>query len=64
MSTTTKRTISPTDTVNAVLGRYPETQPVFHRHRIDSCCGGALTLETVAERHGLDLAALLDELRA
>lgn len=62
MDTTTSG-IGPESTVNDVLVRHPEAQSVFHRHDIDSCCGGALPLAAVAERHGLDLAALIDELR-
>lgn len=49
--------------MNDVLVRHPEAQAVFHRHDIDSCCGGALPLAAVAERHGLNPAALIDELR-
>lgn len=51
-------------TVNQVAERVPATLAVFQRWGIDACCGGARTLATVAERHGLDLEALLAELNA
>lgn len=51
-------------TVNDVIQLWPQTLPVFNAHGIDSCCGGSKTIGTVAERHGLELAALLEELTA
>ena len=55
----TNRLIDPTSTVNDVLLRHPETAPVFNTFGIDSCCGGAVPLETVANRDGIDIDALL-----
>ncbi|HMA23021.1 MAG TPA: DUF542 domain-containing protein, partial [Gemmatimonadaceae bacterium] len=46
-------------TVNEVLLRHPETAAVFNTSGIDSCCGGSVPLESVAQRHGIDLDALL-----
>ena len=63
MTTTTNLDITPDSTVNDVLARHPDAQPVFHRHGIDSCCGGALPLATVAQKHDLDLDGLIAELR-
>jgi DNA-binding MarR family transcriptional regulator len=60
--TITSRLIGPHLTVNDVLLRYPETTSVFDEFRIDACCGGAIPLETVASRHGIDLDALLGAL--
>lgn len=51
-------------TVNQVALLAPATLPVFARWGVDSCCGGAKTLATVAERHGHDLVALLADLNA
>lgn len=51
-------------TVNDTIQKFPGTVRVFGAWGIDSCCGGALRLETVAERHGLDLGRLLAELTA
>lgn len=58
----TSQLIEPHLTVNDVLLRYPETTGVFDEFRIDACCGGAVPLETVASRHGIDLGALLGAL--
>jgi regulator of cell morphogenesis and NO signaling len=49
-------------TVNQVITQYPETVAIFSKHRIDSCCGGGLSLTEVARRHRLDFIALLAEL--
>jgi regulator of cell morphogenesis and NO signaling len=49
-------------TVNEVITQYPQTMAVFDRHRIDSCCGGALSLAEVTRRHRIDFIALLAEL--
>jgi iron-sulfur cluster repair protein YtfE (RIC family) len=51
-------------TVNAVIARYPAALTVFHAHGVDACCGGALPLAVVAERHRLDLDALVAEVVA
>lgn len=56
--------IDPTLTVNEIVARAPATIGVFDAWRIDSCCGGARTLDEVARRHGLVLEALLADLNA
>jgi len=35
---------------------------IFSQYQLDLCCGGAHSLEFVAQRHGLDLSRLLAEL--
>ena len=57
-------TIDLNDTVNDVIRRHPATVGVFNEYGIDSCCGGALPLATVTERHRIDSAALLEALRS
>lgn len=52
-----------TQTVGEVYQRYPATARVFAHHGIDLCCGGARTLEFVAQAHKLDLPRLLAELQ-
>jgi iron-sulfur cluster repair protein YtfE (RIC family) len=49
-------------TVNEIISQHPETIAVFSRHKIDSCCGGALSLSEVARKHRLHFIALLAEL--
>lgn len=50
-------------TINEIVRRHPEAVGIFQRVGIDACCGGALALDEVARHHGLNAAALLDELR-
>ena len=49
-------------TVRDLVGRYPQTRPVFEEHGIDYCCGGGKCLADVANEHGLKLPALVDAL--
>ncbi len=56
-------TIDPTWTVNKVVALYPTTVAVFNRYGVDSCCGGGVALTEAATRDGVDLDALLQELR-
>jgi iron-sulfur cluster repair protein YtfE (RIC family) len=51
-----------TQSVNAIVARWPATVSVFKTYGIDACCGGALPLQVVAERHRLDLADLVTDL--
>lgn len=64
MSGTTETTIAATMTLNEISLAAPQTLEVFARHGLDSCCGGAKPLALVCEKHGLDLDAILKELRA
>ena len=48
--------------VNEVIRHFPASIEVFNAWRIDACCGGANTVRTVAQRHGVDLANLLADL--
>ena len=64
MPATTDVAITGTMTLNEIALRLPRAVEVFERHALDSCCGGAKPLELVCERHGIELAALLGELRA
>jgi len=51
-------------TLNEIALAQPRAVEVFARYRLDSCCGGAKPLALVCERHGLDLEAVLRDLRA
>ena len=64
MTTKTTAGITPGMTVNEIIEAAPETVSVFQAWNVDACCGGALPLEIVAERHGFDLAKLLEDLRS
>lgn len=60
---TTEPTFTETMTLNEIVARHPASLPVFHRHGLDTCCGGTKPLAEVAARRGLDLSALMAELR-
>ncbi|HKT08785.1 MAG TPA: DUF542 domain-containing protein [Gemmatimonadaceae bacterium] len=61
---TTERPLDGTWTVADVLHNHPATGTVFTRFGLDTCCGGVLTVEEAAHRHGLDSVALCAALRA
>ncbi len=48
--------------VNEVIKEHPSTIGVFTKYAIDSCCGGAASIEASAKRDGADLDGLLNEL--
>ncbi len=41
---------------------HSECAEVFHKHRIDFCCGGQMSLESAAAKRQVDLDALVSEL--
>lgn len=49
-------------TVGKIAIRHPETTRVFHRHNIDFCCGGGVSLEAVCAQKDLDLETVQNEL--
>ncbi len=42
------------ESVNAILARYPSTLPVFNRFGLDTCCGGSLSLSDAARAADVD----------
>lgn len=53
-----------TATVHELIKRHPATQAVFQRFGVDTCCGGAVSVEAAARRDGLDPNELCGALRA
>lgn len=51
--------VSKTMTINEVIKQSPRTIGVFNSFNMDSCCGGARSLERAAREERVDLAALL-----
>lgn len=45
--------------VNDCIKLYPKTIGVFTQFKIDSCCGGAVSIEDAAKRDGAPLEELL-----
>ncbi len=54
--------IDPKLTVAEIYRFHPETHSILAKYKIDLCCGGRHSLEMVAEKHGVDLKKLLEEL--
>ncbi len=48
--------------INDVTRKYPKTLKVFAQFKVDSCCGGACSIETTAKADGADVDRLLEEL--
>jgi regulator of cell morphogenesis and NO signaling len=63
MTTKTKTLLTGELTLNEISLAVPRALEVFNRYGLDSCCGGAKPLALVCEKHGLDLEAVLGELR-
>jgi len=53
-----------TQTINTLVEKDPQVLRVLGRYGIDTCCGGARTIEQAAKEGGLDLAKLVAELEA
>jgi len=49
-------------TINDCIRLHPSTIGVFTKFNMDSCCGGAVSIEEAAIRDGADLTALMREL--
>ncbi len=49
-------------TVNDSIRLYPSIMGVFNDFKLDSCCGGAASIEEASERDGANLDELLTAL--
>jgi regulator of cell morphogenesis and NO signaling len=63
MPSTTDVVIAESMTLNEIALTVPRAVEIFARHGLDACCGGAKPLALVCEKHGLNLDAILKELR-
>ncbi len=57
-----KTTITKNMIINDVIKKYPKTITVFSKFKVDSCCGGAASIEKTAGMSGVDINPLLKEL--
>ncbi len=48
--------------INDVIKKYPKTITVFSKFKVDSCCGGAGSIEKTAAMSGVDIDSLLQAL--
>ena len=56
-------TIQADTPVGQIATEYPMATKVFARHGMDFCCGGGKPIQNVCDSKGLDVAAVLDEIR-
>ena len=56
--------LSPSAIVGDIAGSLPGAAEVFRRNGISFCCGGKLSLSEAAEKRGVGVDALLEDLRA
>jgi regulator of cell morphogenesis and NO signaling len=57
-------TLTSESVVAEIATEAPATIHVFQQHQIDFCCGGKLPLAQACRARGLDVGAVLDDLRA
>ncbi len=57
-------TLNPARTVGDLAVQYAGASRVFHRHGLDFCCKGQVSLEDACSEKGLDAASVLEEIRA
>lgn len=61
---TTAPTVRRHQTVGDLASTHPGASRVFHRHGLDFCCGGAVTLEDACAAAHLDVERVIDEIGA
>lgn len=58
-----EESISPSMSVNEILHRYPQTEPVFERLHINRLWEGYESVDELAWGHGMDVSQVIEELR-
>ncbi len=48
--------------INDVIKKFPKTITVFSKFKVDSCCGGAASIENTAKVSGVDVGPLMQAL--
>jgi regulator of cell morphogenesis and NO signaling len=48
--------------INDCIKKYPNTIGVFNKYNIDSCCGGAVSLEKACIRDGASIYDVLNDI--
>ena len=56
------RDFSESSTVSDIVAHHPSTSAVFDKHKIDFCCGGAISLKSACHSLHIEPTVLLDEL--
>jgi len=51
--------LNPASTVNALIAQHPSVLPVLNGYGIDTCCGGAESLEDAARTAGIPVDVLM-----
>ncbi|HEY4716559.1 MAG TPA: DUF542 domain-containing protein [bacterium] len=46
--------------INEIIKKFPQSIGVFNKFNLDSCCGGAESLENAAKKSEVDLAILIE----
>ncbi|MBE7445558.1 MAG: DUF542 domain-containing protein [Planctomycetia bacterium] len=57
-----KQGITKNMVINDVIKKYPKTISVFSKFKVDSCCGGAGSIEKTAAMSEVDIDALMEAL--
>jgi len=63
MATTTREPIHPDRTVGQLASTLPGASRVFHRHGLDFCCGGHVSLGEACASAGLEVGSVMAEIR-
>ncbi len=53
----------PATAIGEIAARLPGATAVFRRHKLDFCCGGHVSLQEATDKKGIDVQALLAQLR-